>query len=196
MNVSEVAISICNSLGLSGDYWPILTQTFINLTRSIRNTIYNYIDSQISYLTIWKSQLVTFSKKGNVIGRQLALQTAALHQILSPIENILNVIPLEATGLQEIPEVADLLNEITTSVPLQIPQSIATSLTGIAGFDLLEGVNTFGDLKDKIEELGYRSARALSLSNYVEKGSFVIDGQIDKLRNILSIITQVNLIGT
>jgi hypothetical protein len=126
----------------------------------------------------------------------MQIATATLDQILAPVENILNVIPLEAAGLQEIPEMADLLKEITESVPLQIPQTIATSISGLAGFDLLEGVNTFGDLKDKIEELGFRSARALSLSNYVEKGSFVIDGQIEKLRNILSIITEVNLIGT
>jgi hypothetical protein len=196
MNVSGVAIEICNELGLSGNYWPVLTQTFINLTRSIRNQIYDYINGKIAYLEIYKAQLVTFSQKGNVLGRQLQIATAALNQILAPVENILNVIPLEAIGLQEIPEVADLLKNITESVPLQIPQTVATSISGIAGFDLLEGVNTFGDLKDKIEELGFRSSRALSLSNYTSKGSSVVDGQIDKLRNILSIIVEVNLIGT
>ncbi len=196
MNVSEVAINICNGLGLLGDYWPTLTQTFINLTQSIRGQIYTYISGKISYLETYKSSLVTLSRRGDVLGRQMQIATATLDQILAPVENILNVIPLEAAGLQEIPEMADLLKEITESVPLQIPQTIATSISGLAGFDLLEGVNTFGDLKDKIEELGFRSARALSLSNYVEKGSFVIDGQIEKLRNILSIITEVNLIGT
>jgi hypothetical protein len=196
VNVSEVAIIICTDLGLSGDYWPILTQTFINLTRSIRNQIFDFLNGKIAYLEIYKAQLVTFSQKGDVLGRQLQIATAALNQILAPVENILNVIPLEAVGLQEIPEVADLLKNITESVPLQIPQSVATSISGLAGFDLLEGVNTFGDLKDKIEELGFRAARATSLSNYAGKGSSVVDGQIDKLRNILSIISEVNLIGT
>lgn len=196
MNVSTAAITICNTLGLSGDYWPVLTQTLINLTSSIRMQLYDFIDAKISYLTIYKAQLTTFSQKGDVVGRQLQIATAALNQLLAPVENILNVIPLEAIGLQEIPEVADLLKDITETVPLQIPQSVATSISGLAGFELMEGVNTFGDLKDKIEELGFRAARATSLSNYAEKGSAVVDGQIDKLRNILSIIVEVNLIGT
>ena len=192
MNVSEVAISICNELGLLGNYWPVLTQTFINLSSSVRNKIFDFLNGKIAYLEIYKAQLTTFSQKGDVVGRQLQIATAALNQLLSPVENILNVIPLEAIGLQEIPEVADLLKDITETVPLQIPQSIATSISGLAGFDLMEGVNTFGDLKDKIEELGFRAARATSLSNYVEKGSFVAEEQIQKIRNILSIITQIN----
>lgn len=195
MNVSQVAILIPNELGLSGNYWPILTQTFINLSRPLRNKIYDLISSKLSYLEIYKSSLVGLSRRGDVLGRRVQILTGALNQILSPIENTLNVIPLEALGLQEIPEVADLLNELTTNVPLSIPTTSASAISGLAGFDLLEGVNTFGDLKDKIEELGFRSARALSLSNYSEKGSFLADEQIKKLRDILSIITQINQIG-
>lgn len=195
MNVSQVAILIPNELGLSGNYWPILTQTFINLSRPLRNKIYDLINSKLSYLEIYKSSLVGLSRRGDVLGRKIQTITTALNQILSPIENTLNVIPLEALGLQEIPEVADLLNELTTNVPLSIPTTSASAISGLAGFDLLEGVNTFGDLKDKIEELGFRSARALSLSNYADKGSFLADEQMKKLRDILSIITQVNQIG-
>lgn len=192
MNVSPIAYQITNSLGLTGDYWPVLTQTLINLTSPIRGTIYNYFNSKLTYLEIYKSSLVSLSRKGDVLGRKIQIMTTTLNQVLSPIENALNVIPLEALGLQEIPEVADLLSEITKSVPLQIPTTVATSVSGLAGFDALEGVNTFGDLKDKIEELGFRAARATSLSNYVEKGSFVAEEQIQKIRNILSIITQIN----
>lgn len=195
MNISQAAILIPNELGLSGSYWPVLTQTFINLSRSLRNKIYDLINSKLSYLEIYKKSLVDLNKKGDVLGRKIQVTTAALNQILSPIESILNVIPLEALGLQEIPEVADLLNELTTNVPLSIPSTSATAISGLAGFDLLEGVNTFGDLKDKIEELGFRSARALSLSNYTEKGTFLADEQMKKLRDILSIITQINQIG-
>jgi len=192
MNVSPIAYQITNSLGLTGDYWPVLTQTLINLTSPIRGVIYNYFNGKLSYLEIYKGSLVSLSRKGDVLGKKIQMMTSALHQVLSPIENTLNAIPLEALGLQEIPEVADLLGEITKSVPLQIPTTVATSISGVAGFDALEGVNTFGDLKDKIEELGFRAARATSLSNYVEKGSFVAEEQIQKIRNILSIITQIN----
>lgn len=195
MNTSAVAINICNNLRLSGDYWPVLTQTLINLTAFIRGQIYNYLNSKLAYLELYKGELTTLSRKGDVLSKRILIMTSTLHQILSPVENLLNAIPLEALGLQEIPEVADLLNEITQTVPLQIPASTATSISGLAGFDLLEGVNTFGDLKDKIEELGFRAARATALSTYVEKGSFVAEEQIQKLRNILSIITQINTIG-
>lgn len=192
MNVSPISYQITNSLGLTGNYWPVLTQTLINLTSPIRGTIYNYFNSKLAYLEIYKGSLVSLSRKGDVLGRKIQIMTTTLNQVLSPIENTLNVIPLEALGIQEIPEVADLLSEITKSVPLQIPTTVATSVSGLAGFDALEGVNTFGDLKDKIEELGFRAARATSLSNYVEKGSFVAEEQIQKIRNILSIITQIN----
>lgn len=195
MNISTTAVEICNTLGLSGNYWKILTQTFINLTSSIRSQIYNYINGQISYLETFKSGLVTLSQRGDKISKKINSLTTSLNQVLTPIENILNSIPIQASGLQEIPEISDLLNTITETVPLKIPETTATSISGLAGFDFLEGVNTFRDLKDKIEELGFRASRAASLSNYVEKGSFISDEQIQKLKNILSIITQINQIG-
>lgn len=195
MNVSENAILISNTLGLSGSYWSILTQTLINLTASIRGQLYNLINAQLSYLDIFKAGLVSSLRKGDVLSNKINTSVGIINQLLSPIENILNVIPLEALGLQEIPEVADLLKTITNTVPLQIPTTIATSVSGLAGFDLLEGVNTFGDLKDKLEELGFRAARATSLSNYAAQGSFLADEQVQKLRNILSIITQINSQG-
>jgi hypothetical protein len=192
MQVSPIAYQICNKLGLSGDYWVVLTQTLINLTRSTRMVIYDYLSSKLSYLRSYKGTLNTLSNKANILSSKINNSISALNIILSPIRNTLKSIPLEVLGLQEIPEVADLLQEITTKVPLKIPSNQATIISNLADFDFLEGVETFADLQDKITELSYRVSRATALSTYVEKVTFMADEQMKKLENILYIIVEIN----
>jgi hypothetical protein len=192
MNISPLAKNICNRLGLTDDYWYMLTQTLINLSKPFRTTIYDYINSKINYIRTYKTTLNTYSIKANVLSKKLNNAISTLELIVSPIRNTLNVIPIEALGLQEIPEVADLFDEISQKVPLKIPSTALTNLSGLADFDFIEGVYTLRDLIDKLNELKFRLSRAISLSNYVEKATYISDEQIKKLQNILYIIIEIN----
>lgn len=109
-----------------------------------------------------------------------------------PTENMLAVIPID-TLMRDTPELASVLRGISENIPLKIPSSVFLTIAGIGGFDFFEGITTYRDLRDKIDELKFRVARATSLSNYANTGINLVDAEIDKLAKYILIIDTLDV---
>ena len=169
---------------------PSLVQFFMTLSGPVRVLLHAYLDSMIDSLEIEKGTLVALSLTGNKLSEKISAIRMEVNTVLDPINNILKVIPLDVAiaGLPVVQEFSSILKTAADSVPLKIPATQATIISGLGGFDFLDGISSFKDLQNKLDELNFRLARATALSNYANTASFLIDQQIDKLRAYISII--------
>jgi len=95
-------------------------------------------------------------------------------------------------------EFSDLLSDLIDFIPLKLPVSTLNAIggvTGLGGFDFLYGVNSLGDLLERVEDLEFRLTRATALSTYASAGSAMIDNQIQKTEVYLDLIETLAVEG-
>lgn len=189
-----ISYQIANRLGLAGDYWPAIIQAFIGLSVPLRESLYNYLISQKIYYSQLKGTANFLATKGDIVGEQLNSLVEVLNTALQPLDNFFKSFPVDS-ALKQIPEFSELMSSLSKSVPFNIPASVGNTISEFAGFDFLEGVNSYQDLRDKIDELVFRAARAASLSTYASKSFYSIDDQVDKINKYLDIILTLNAEG-
>ena len=187
LSSNTVAQSIANDLGLSGSYWPAIIQAFIGLSQSSRQALENYLQAQFVYYSQIRDSVNYLSQKGDIVSNQINSLVTVLNTITQPLLNFFRTYPVDS-ALKAIPEFSEMLGELANNVPLKIPYSIASQITGLSGFDLLDGVSSFQDLNDKIDEMIFRAARATALSNYAYQGTFIVDNQLDKITSLIDIL--------
>jgi hypothetical protein len=189
-----VSYQIANILNLSGDYWPAIIQAFIGLSVPVRESLYNYLLSQKIYLTQTIGQANYLAQKGDIVANQIQSLVGVINTILQPLDNFFKTFPIDS-ALKQIPEFSELMKSLSQSVPFNVPASISSQISEFAGFDFFDGVSSYQDLRDKIDELIFRSARASALSTYSSKATYYVDNQIDKINKYLDIIITLNAQG-
>lgn len=183
----STAQQLVNQLGLSGEYWVNIVQAFMTTTRPLRNSLREYLIAQrIAYLNTQKVSIF-LSQKGDTAASQINSLREVILNLLQPLNNIFKVVPVDK-ALNDIPEVAEFLSNLSKSVPLAIPDSVATTITGVAGFDFLDGITSFQDLQDRLDDLLFRASRATSLSTYGNKAIYVVEGQLEMINNYINVL--------
>lgn len=166
---------------------PFLVQLFIALSQQVREVSYNYLQSLKATLMVKKAKVVRDTQKANDLAKYLAEFRVATNIVFGTIDSVLQIVPIDST-LKVIPEVEDFLNTLASDIPIKIPESALANISGLGGFELLEGVTDYRSLKHKIDEIEFRATRATALSNYAQAGSAILDNQIQKIDVYLDII--------
>ena len=187
LSSKTAAQSIANDLGLSGSYWPAIIQALIGLSQPSRQALENYLQSQLVYYSQTRDAVNYLSQKGDIVSNQINSLVTILTTITQPLLSFLRTYPIDS-ALKAIPEFSEMLGGLSNNVPLKIPYNISTQITGLAGFDLLDGVSSFQDLNDKLDEMIFRAARATALSNYAVQSTFIIDSEVDKINSLINIL--------
>jgi len=216
----EIAAYINDKWGITW-VSPLIVQIFIVLSNPVRNAIYAFLQTAIAALNEQKAILVTQSLKGDGLANQIAVLESGTAQALQPITQLLQVLPLdtiinESPDAQEFlgdayqsvrgeltfdnfmdsvakisPDFSGFINDLISFVPVKISLEAISNTFG-SNYEFFDGVTNFQDLRERIEELEFRSARAAALSSYARAGSTYIDIQIQKIEVYLDVIVTIN----
>lgn len=201
---------------------PLIVQIFLVLSKPVREALYAFLQSQLAFLNVQKAKLVRQSLKGDGLAQQINALQVSTALALQPINQLLQVIPLD-TIINEVPEAQELLgnsyqdikgeitfdkfmdgvskispdfaefiNSLLSFVPVKIALGAISNTFG-ANYEFFDGVQNFEDLRQRIEELEFRLSRATALSSYAQAGSSYVDFQIRKIQVYLDIIVTLNI---
>ena len=179
----SVAQDISEKVGLSA----AVVQSFLALSKPVRQQVGNILRVQKATLQVAKARALSFATRGDIYAERLNRIGSVAVAAMQSIQRVLNIVPLDSV-IKESPELSSLLQEITGAVPLSIPVTWATAIIGIGGFDFFDGITSFRDLTDKVDELRFRAARAIALSAYAQTGNSYIDNQMNKIDKYIDII--------
>lgn len=166
---------------------PAVTQLLIALSRPVRSQIRAFLSAQEGKLLVAKAKAVSETLRANVLADKINAYGGVVSAMLAPVDRALSIIPLDS-AVKESKTLSDFLKSIADSVPIRIPATQATVIAGIGGFDFFEGVTSYRDLRDKVDELFFRAARATAVSTYAQTASFLVDEQLDKIRAYIEVI--------
>lgn len=169
---------------------PAICQLFYVLTRPFRRALLGYIEVLIAQLYVQKGAAVLLTKRGDVVSNNVKNLTTAVNTMLEPLDKFFATFPLDTVALEVYDELAignakdEVIGDIAGDVPLKIPASVWTALktaSGVENLEFFNGINSYSDLRDKIDELEFRAARATALSNYAANGVAYYQNKIEKL---------------
>ena len=199
-----------------------IVQIFLVLSKEVRDILYAFLQTQKAALDTAKAKLVRESMKGNGLAEQINSLQVATAISLQPITQLLQLLPLD-TIINELPDAQNLLgdsyknlsgeltfdkfmdgaskispdfasfiNGLISFVPVKIALGAISNTFG-SNYEFFDGVQNFEDLRQRIEDLEFRLARATALSSYAQAGSAFVDNQIAKIEVYLDIIVTVNV---
>jgi hypothetical protein len=197
---------------------PWVVQIFIVLSLPVRRFLVSTLRSQRALFLLKKQDVVLQTRKGDSLANQLFSLRAAASLALQPVSDVLRVFPLD-TILKEIPDANQFIGNLTTDVTDISKVSINSALdylsklspeiakflsesisftpisinSSFEGFDAFDGVDSFQDLQDKIDELLFRTSRAVALSTYANSTSSYIDMLLKKFDIYIDIIETLDL---
>jgi hypothetical protein len=165
---------------------------FIAISLPIRHNLRNYFTGQLQFLVITKKLLLSKVNKFDIIYNKLNALNGVLVQALIPIDRIYKSFPVDKVLLQD-PEISKIFNDIIKFVFINIPSTI----TGfnIDPVDVADGINSYEDLRDKIEDLNYKMARNLSIKENLINQTKFIDDLIDRLQGYIDLIELLDTYG-
>lgn len=171
-----------------------LVDVVILLSSSTRKSIRAFLTSQLVSLRTARLKATTQISKGDILAQKLQAMSGAITIILQPVDRFFRNIPIDQ-ALKDEPLFADILDSIASTVPLEIPSNISTNILGIAGFELLEGVESYGDLRDKLDEIVFRSARAVSFKEAANASLRSIDAKLEQVQDFIDLLTLMDTYG-
>jgi len=187
---SDIALD----LGLTGKYWPAVVAAFAAISKPSRLKLYDYIVLQITSVKLSLRAASSVLDKYDYLSQYIEQAQFAITTILLPVDELLRTMPIDQ-AIFEVPEIADIFREVVEFVPVTIPAAISETLPGTLGTDILEGVSSYNDLRYKLDEFLFRSARITSLRSAADTTIYKFNNQIDKFNNYLDIIVDLNYRG-
>lgn len=182
-------------------------QIFLIVSDRVRSAVRDYLEIMNAQLEVYKTQLYLKINKFDVVSLGISEVIGQLDIILLPVENFLKLFPVDSimdTAVEEgtLTEppgetrqaLSSFLGNIAGINPIKIPYSVVSYINGL-GFDSVDffsNVHTFKDLKDKIKILGFKLARASSISNTAATGVDYCEKKLQENKIYLDIL---NLIG-
>ncbi len=188
---SKAAIEISETLNNS-NITVTIVDLFITLSKPLRHTLRNYFTGQLQYLTIVKKGLLSKVGKFDIIYNKLNEFNGILTQVLAPIDRLYRSFPLD-TILLENPDIAKIFDDILEFVTLNVSDIL--QINNVEAIEMLDGINSYGDLRDKIDELTFRMARSLSIRENLTNKTSLIDNTIDKLQSYIDLIELLDTSG-
>lgn len=188
----ENATYIATTLNLSGDYWVSIIRALIALSTSSRIMLKEFITAQIVTIRIQIRTYSTMTTRADYLSENISKMHGIITEVLAPVQVALNTSPIDAVFFTS-PELEIIYKNIIDFVPLKIPASVVDFINDKIGADFFDGITKFSDLRDKLDELQFRAARASSLREYADKGVSFLNTQIDKLQKIVDILTVLDI---
>lgn len=188
---SKAAIEIASEINNS-NITVTIVELFISLSKPLRHSLRNYATGQIQYLRIAKKTLLTKVNKIDIIYNKLNEFNGILTQILNPVDRLYKSFPLD-TILLENPVIADVFDDILKFIPINIIETL--SLNNLSPVEMFDGIKSYGDLRDKTDELVFRSARLLSAKENLNSQSSLLDNIINKLQGYIDLVEVLDLNG-
>lgn len=184
---------------------PAAVQLFIALSIPVRQTIKAYCDTLIAMLEVQKGKLLLTVSKADIISHKIESLVTVLQEVMAPVDRFFQMFPVD-TVLNELPEItepveetrqaaADLIDDFANSTTFKIPPMVIEIFGGLGfdGSDFFSDVNSYQDLRNKVDSLIYKLARSTSLADRAASGIYYFENQIQKLKVYQTII---NLIST
>jgi hypothetical protein len=182
-----VASQVAIELGLTGDYWIAIIQALLALSKSVRSQMHGFLTAQVSLLRTQLKSYAAMTSRADYLSENISTIHGAVTAALLPVDNLLRTSPLDSV-FYATPELKDIYEDITSAVPLSLPTEVTDVINSVIGADFFEGVSSYSDLRDKLDELQFKAARATSLRNYADKGVVTCNSQIDKVQKIIDIL--------
>ena len=181
---------IVTELNLTGKYWPTLIDSLLALSAPERDKLHNFLCNVLSQVRVFLSTASSQVEKFDYVSDYINKLHTALTEALSPVEQFLYARPVDAVLLKS-PLLVDLYQEVMSYIPIKIPAAVSDALDTIVGADFLDGIYSFHDLKDKIDELAFKAARVTSLRTYSEGVVFILNNYIEKIKKICDILVML-----
>jgi hypothetical protein len=188
----ETSVAQQISLQVNSRYvTPAVVQSLLALSRPVREAIQTFFDSVEISIQTQRSATLQKLITADKLSQATQVIMNAVNKILEPVDNLMSAIPLDSVAA-ESPEISEVLKSIQDSVPLRIDSTTATVVMGVGGMDFFDGISSYRDLRNKIDDLESRLVRATSMRNYASKGLSYLDNQLDKIRAYRQVITLLN----
>jgi hypothetical protein len=171
---------------------PALVQTLIVLSKPLRTAMLSYFESAEAYLNIQRAGILIWSSNADVLSNTLRVVFAAANKLLEPLDSFMQAFPLD-TIAKEVPEITDLLDTIKKNVPIKIPATVAVTISGLGGLDFFDGIESYSDLRDKIDDLEFRLIRATAFSTYMSGTLASVDAEIEKVTIYKTILNYLDI---
>ncbi|MCK9471487.1 MAG: hypothetical protein M0Q88_07030 [Bacilli bacterium] len=184
---SEIAQQINNS-----NITVTIVELFIILSKPLRHSLRNYFTGQLQYLSTVKKSLLSKVGKFDIIYNKLNEFNGILTQVLAPVDRLYRSFPLDEI-LLENPDIARVFDDILKFIPINIPETL--QINDVDAIEILDGINSYGDLRDKIDELNFRVARSLSIRENLTNQTSQIDTTINKLQSYIDLIELLDTSG-
>jgi hypothetical protein len=168
---------------------PAVVQLFIALSSTLRALLRVFLTSLLGQLKLAKATALTRIGQCDVLAQRINTSSAIIDETLAPIDRFLSVAPVDS-ALGMSPDLAALLKRIADFAPIKIPSSFLTN--GI-GYTLLEGVNSYGDLRKKGNDLAYLAVQATSVSYAAQTANKLVDDQILEVEAYLYILDTLEM---
>jgi len=189
MSIKKTEDSILDALGVTSNrsQWLTVLRVVTILSKSFRNAMLTQLLLLENQLHIAKAALQLQVARADTISNAINELRPQLAQLLSPVDKFMQSYPLDqALAVEGVPYAGDVKKEFTkflqsllNNLSLSIPSWLKTVVerSALAGFSF-DGINTYGDLKRKLDDLLFRSARATSLADQSAIGLAYIENEL------------------
>jgi len=189
MSIKQTEDSILDALGVTSNrsQWLTVLRVVTILSKSFRNAMLTQLLLLENQLHIAKAALQLQVARADTISNAINELRPQLAQLLSPVDKFMQSYPLDqALAVEGVPYAGDVKKEFTkflqsllNNLSLSIPSWLKTVVerSALAGFSF-DGINTYGDLKRKLDDLLFRSARATSLADQSAIGLAYIENEL------------------
>jgi hypothetical protein len=179
---STQAKTIAESTGIDAR----LVQFFINLSRPLRVGIKSFLSTQKASLLMTTRSTILFNIQScDVVSNALQKQRLVVNSLLTPnsglVNTIINSIPLSGTDSSgadsgTLKLISDFLNSLIGSLPVAIPSYLDM---GTGDTEFFNGVKSYSDLKDKLDDIEYKIVAATSVSKHAANALTAIDKKLE-----------------
>lgn len=196
-------ITPADSKFLMGITSPATVQLFIALSLPVRRAIQTQLEVLEGLLAVQKTYFLLSLNKYDVISQQIEAIVPLLDELLAPLDRFFKIFPVD-TILRESPEVASFVDEMKQSAsdlmtdlvgpnPIKIPQWLIDAFKdlGVDPGEIFSNVNSYQDLRNKVNDLIYKLARSTSLKSRASNGIAYIENQLKKIEIYKTIIQLV-----
>jgi hypothetical protein len=170
-------------------YSRCVVSALVGLSFPLRAALIAFFNAYRVILIQDKAKLVGLISQANVVAEQIAVVANAGRAAMAPFDTILGAIPF-AQMAENCPLIVGEMGQIIDALPTQIPSTFISQAANIDGFDIFAGVTDYNSMTNKLDELAFRSQRALSASDRLSKQSAELDRALELMDQYLDILSR------
>ena len=167
-----------------------VVSALVALSFPIRSSMITFLNTAKAFLIASTASIIGTVAKADVIAQELATVSNAGRVALAPFDTFLGMIPFKQLA-EASPNVVGQLQNIFGNTPVIIPDNLLTEILDINKFDVFAGVTNYQSLKTKLNELEFRTQRAVTLASRASALSTNVHQAIATIDMYLDIFTRM-----